>query len=151
MWRFCAFWSPFSGWRFWLAGEANKLGMLDSMAGTVVNYVTKHELGHDSGVRHLDPAVKAALFSALENDGVYDVPKERAWFQKGDYPGGQPSPIVQILETTDSTSVVTDPALKAIIVNDRGGVGHDLTVTGGKNDEFIALGNCGNALVCFVP
>lgn len=116
------------------------------MAGTVVNYVTKAELGHDPGVKHLDPAVRAALFSALENDGVYDVPKERAWFEKGDYPGGATSPVVQILETTDSTSVVTDPTLKAIIMNDRGGPGHDLDVSGGKNDEFIALGNGGDAL-----
>src|SRR6202007_1230727 len=111
------------------------------MAGTVVSYVTKTELGHDAGVKNIYPAVKAALFSALEHDGVYDVPGERAWFEKGDYPGGSTSPIVQVLETTDSTTVTTDSSLKAIIMNDRGGTGHELDVSGGNNNEFIAMGD----------
>ena len=116
------------------------------MAGTVVSYVTKHELGQDPGVQHLDPAVKAALFSALENDGTYDHPGERAWFEKGDYPGGKPQSNIQILETTDTTTVTTDNTLKAIIMNDQGGAGHELDVSGGKHDEFIAMGNGGDTV-----
>lgn len=116
------------------------------MAGSTVTYVTQTELGQDPGVKHLDPAVKAALFSALDNDGVYSVPYpadngQRAWLQEGDYPGGQPAPFIQILETTDTTNVTTDSALKAIIMNDHGGTGHELDVNGGQNAEFIAMGN----------
>jgi Ca2+-binding RTX toxin-like protein len=111
-----------------------------------VSYVTKGELAQDPGVKHLDPAVKAALFSALENDGTYAVPHERAWLEEGQYPGGQVNPIIQILETTDNTNVTTDATLKAIIMHDRGGVGHELDVSGGKNDEFIAMGSGGDTL-----
>jgi Ca2+-binding RTX toxin-like protein len=112
-----------------------------------VSYVTKGELSQDSGVQHLDPAVKAALFSALENDGTYTFPGERAFLEEGQYPGG-PLTLsqIQILETTNSTSVTTDKALKAIIMDDKGGAGHSLTVDGGKHDEFIAMGTGGDTV-----
>ena len=44
------------------------------MADSTVTYVTQTDLGHDAGVQQLDPAVKAALFGALDSDGVFDVP-----------------------------------------------------------------------------
>src|ERR1700747_771253 len=115
------------------------------MGGSTISYVTQHELAKDSGVKHLDPAVKAALFSALDSDGVYSVPKERAWLEKGDLGGHAQAGYVQILETTTNASITTDAALKAIIINDQGGTGHTLDVSGG-NDEFIALGDGGDTV-----
>ena len=114
------------------------------MAGSTVTYATQTDLGHDAGVQQLDPAVKAALFSSLYDHGVYDAPYpsddgRRAWFQQGDFTGPLQTNI-QILETTNTTSVTTDDApdaLKAIIMK---GAGHELDVHGGKHDEFIAMG-----------
>ena len=125
------------------------------MAGSTVTYATQTELGQDPGVQKLDPAVKAALFSALDNNGVYDVPYpaedgRRAWFQEGDFTGPLQAKI-QILETTNTTSVTTDAALKAIIMKDQGGAGHELDVhdNGGKHDEIIAMGQGGDTLKLF--
>ena len=42
-----------------------------------VSYMTKTELGHEDGVKNLDPDVKNALFQALiYNDGIYDPGKD---------------------------------------------------------------------------
>src|SRR5271166_889859 len=103
-------------------------------------YLTQTELAKDHGVKHLDQAVKAALFNTLENDGVYSAPGEKAWFEKGNLHGAQPLNFIQILETTTSADITTDPALKAIIMHDHHGVGHELDVSGGKNNELIAMG-----------
>jgi Ca2+-binding RTX toxin-like protein len=122
--------------------------------GSTVDYVTQTEFANDPGVQQLDPAVKDALFNTLDNDGVFDVPYPAddgkiAWRQVGDYPGGTPSPIIQLLETTNTTSVTTDKALKAVVMNDQGGVGHELDVNGGKNNLFIAMGNGGDTVKLF--
>ena len=125
------------------------------MAGSTVTYVTQTELGQDPGVQKLDPAVKAALFSSLYDQHVFDVPNpsddgKSAWIQEGDYSGGQPAPFIQIIETTDTTNVTTDKALKAIIMNDQGGAGHaldiNLDISGAKNSVFIAMGNGGDTV-----
>jgi Ca2+-binding RTX toxin-like protein len=116
------------------------------MAGSTITYVTQSELNSkDPGVKQLDPAVRHALFNTLDNDGVYSVPKERAWLQEGDLQGHPQVSYAQILETTTNASITTDAALKAIIINDQGGAGHTLDVSGG-NDEFIALGSGGDTL-----
>ena len=124
------------------------------MAGSTVTYVTQTELGVDPGVQKLDPAVKAALFGALDSDGVYDVPYPAedgkiAWIQEGDYPGGQPAPFIQIRETTNSVNITTDAALKAIIMNDTGLTGHELDISGGKNDLFVAMGTGADTVKLF--
>jgi Ca2+-binding RTX toxin-like protein len=125
------------------------------MAGSTVTYVTQTDLGQDPGVQKLDPAVKAALFSSLYDQHVFDVPNPSddgkiAWIQEGDYSGGQPAPFIQIIETTDTTNVTTDKALKAIIMNDQGGAGHtldiNLDISGAKNSVFIAMGNGGDTV-----
>ena len=85
----------------------------------------------------------------------FDVPYpaedgRRAWFQEGDFTGPLQTKI-QILETTNTTSVTTDAALKAIIMKDQGSAGHELDVydNGGKHDEIIAMGQGGDTLKLF--
>jgi Ca2+-binding RTX toxin-like protein len=112
---------------------------------------THTDLGNDSGVKALDPAVQSALFTSLNNQHVYNPsnPLQTAWVQEGAYPGGQPAPNIQILETTNTTSLTKEPALHAIIMNDAGGPGHELDVTGGAANLFVAMGTGGDTLKLF--
>ncbi|MGY4403734.1 calcium-binding protein [Bradyrhizobium sp. USDA 3315] len=108
-----------------------------------VTYLTKTELGqvlHQNG-NHIEASVRTALIDSLERSGVFqDHPGDgtRAWFQSGPFPGGQVPPTVQILDVSSSTTVETNPALKAIILDDAGG--STLNITGGNNSVFVALG-----------
>jgi Ca2+-binding RTX toxin-like protein len=125
-----------------------------------VSYLTKTELGHEDGVKHLDPDVKNALLNALYVDGIYNPGKPddgtKAWFQDdgNHFPGV--SPITQILELDQNAQTVdTNPYLKAIIMDDAGGPHGDgnarqLDVTDGTpnahNSIFVAMGNAGDTL-----
>jgi Ca2+-binding RTX toxin-like protein len=124
-----------------------------------VSYITKTELGHEDGVKNLDPAVKNALFNALYADGIYQPgnPDDgtKAWFQDdgNHFPGV--SPITQILEIDQNARTVdTNPYLQAIIMDDAGGPHGDgnaklLTVTDTShtgNNVFVAMGNGGDTV-----
>jgi Ca2+-binding RTX toxin-like protein len=152
---FCVRGPYFLWWTLWLTCTVSKNGSWGLlMAGSTVTYITQTELGQDPGANKLDPAVKAALFSSLYGQGVYDPPNpsddgKRAFLQEGDYVGGQPASFIQILETTDTTNVTTDNALKAIIMNDQGGTGHELDISSGNNSLFIAMGNGADTVKLF--
>jgi Ca2+-binding RTX toxin-like protein len=123
-----------------------------------VSYITKTELGHEDGVKNLDPDVKNALFNALYADGIYDPGKPddgtKAWFQDdgNHFPGV--SPITQILELDTNATVDTNPYLQAIIMDDAGGPHGDgnarqLTVNDGSTPgagTFVAMGNAGDTV-----
>lgn len=119
-----------------------------------VSYLTKTELNADLTANgHLDPSVQAALIASLESKGVYDPGAEdgkKAWFQEGSYPGGPVSPLIQILDVTNSTTVKTDSTLKAIILDDAGG--KQLYVTdapNAHNNIFIAMGTGNDSVNLF--
>jgi Ca2+-binding RTX toxin-like protein len=104
-----------------------------------VTYLTKTELGqflHHGG--NIEASVRSALIESLEQSGVFNEPGERAWFESGPFHGGAVPPIIQILDVSHSTTVETNPNLKAIILDDSHSA--KLDVTGGDNDEFIAAG-----------
>jgi hypothetical protein len=104
-----------------------------------VTYLTKTELGqflqHGGNV---EASVRSALIESLEQSGVFKDPGERAWFESGPFHGGAVPPTIQILDVSHSTTVETNPNLKAIILDDSHNA--KLDVTGGDNDEFIAAG-----------
>jgi Ca2+-binding RTX toxin-like protein len=105
-----------------------------------INYLTQTELGQfldHSG--NVEASVQSALFNSLQQSGVFQDDDSRTWLESGSFPGGAVPPVVQVLDVTTSTSVETDPALKAIIQDDAGG--NTLNVTGGNNDVFVAMGN----------
>jgi Ca2+-binding RTX toxin-like protein len=108
-----------------------------------VSYLTKTELGqflHQNG-NHIEASVRSALIDSLEDSGVFkDAPGDttRGWFESGPFTGGTVSPIIQILDVSQSTTVQTTPNLKAIILDDAGG--KTLDVIGGHNDVFVAMG-----------
>jgi Ca2+-binding RTX toxin-like protein len=115
-------------------------------------YLTKTELGHEDGVKHLDPDVKNALFQALYHDHIYHPGKDdgtKASFQE-DLNFSVFSPTAQILELDTSATVDTNPTLKAIIMDDGPGKGMEnagkdgsarwLTVNGGDS-IFVAGGS----------
>lgn len=107
-----------------------------------VTYLTKTELGqflNHGG--NIEASVRSALLDSLEQSGVFHNGGEdgtRAWFQSGPFHGGPVAPPIQILDVNASTTVQTDPNLKAIIMDDSGG--KTLNVTGGDNDVFVAMG-----------
>jgi Ca2+-binding RTX toxin-like protein len=104
-----------------------------------VTYLTKTELGqflqHNGNI---EASVRSALLESLEQSGVFKEPGERAWFESGPFHGGAVPPTIQILDVSQSTTVETNPNLKAIILDDSHNA--KLNVTGGDNDEFIAAG-----------
>jgi Ca2+-binding RTX toxin-like protein len=108
-----------------------------------VSYLTKTELGHF--LQHngnIEASVKSALFASLEQSGVFQDDGgdgTRAWFESGPFPGGAVPPTIQVLDVSNSTSVETNPNLKAIILDDSGSA--KLNVTGGDNNVFVAAGN----------
>ena len=57
--------------------------------------------------------------------------------KSGPFHGGPVPPVVQILDVSQSTSVQTNPNLKAIILDDHSA---RLDVTGGDNNIFVAAG-----------
>jgi hypothetical protein len=105
-----------------------------------VSYLTKTELGdflHQNG--NIEAGVRSALIDSLEQSGVFkdDEDSTRGWLQSGPFHGGAVPPAVQILDVSHSTSVETNPNLKAIVLDDNSA---RLNVTGGDNDVFVAAG-----------
>jgi Ca2+-binding RTX toxin-like protein len=105
-----------------------------------VSYLTKTELGeflHHNG--NIEAGVRSALFDSLEQSGVFkdDDNSARGWLESGPFHGGAVPPVVQILDVSQSTSVQTNPNLKAIILDDHSA---RLDVTGGDNNIFVAAG-----------
>lgn len=105
-----------------------------------VSYLTKTELGdflHSNG--NIEAGVRSALIDSLEQSGVFNEGdnSERGWFQSGPFPGGPVAPVVQILDVYNSTTVQTNPNLKAIVLDDHSA---RLDVTGGDNDVFVGAG-----------
>ncbi|MBR0750754.1 calcium-binding protein [Bradyrhizobium jicamae] len=116
-----------------------------------VSYLTKTELNADlTASGHLDASVQAALLNALQSDGTYNPGAEdgkKAWVEQGAYSGGPLSPVIQVLDVTNSTTVQTTSTLKAIIMDDAGG--NHLTVTDTQNagnSIFIAMGSGNDTL-----
>ncbi|MGY3619290.1 calcium-binding protein [Bradyrhizobium sp. USDA 10063] len=113
-----------------------------------ITYLTKTELGqflHHTG-NYIEPSVRKALIDSLESSGVFHD-GTTAQVQYGPFPGGAVSPGTQILNVASSTTVETNPALKAIILNDAGG--KTLNVSGGDNDVFVAMGEGSDTLNLF--
>ncbi|WP_454630035.1 calcium-binding protein [Bradyrhizobium cenepequi] len=108
-----------------------------------VTYLTKTELGqflHHSG-NNIEASVRSALIDSLEQSGVFQDGGEdgtRGWFQYGPFHGGPVAPTIQVLDVSSSTTVQTNPNLKAIVLDDAGG--KTLNVTGADNDVFVAMG-----------
>ncbi|GAB1715464.1 MAG: hemolysin-type calcium-binding region [Nitrobacter sp.] len=105
-----------------------------------VSYLTKTELDHF--VQHngnIEAGVRSALIDSLEQSGVFHDTEDgtRGWLESGPFHGGAVPPVVQILDVSQSTSVQTNPNLKAIILDDHSG---RLDVTGGDNNIFVAAG-----------
>jgi Ca2+-binding RTX toxin-like protein len=105
-----------------------------------VSYLTKTELDHF--VQHngnIEAGVRSALIDSLEQSGVFHDTEDgtRGWLESGPFHGGPVPPIVQILDVSHSTSVQTNPNLKAIILDDHSA---RLDVTGGDNNIFVAAG-----------
>jgi Ca2+-binding RTX toxin-like protein len=117
-----------------------------------VTYLTKNELGqflHHSG-NNIEASVRSALIDSLTHSGVFQDGGEdgtRGWFEYGPFPGGAVPPTIQILDVSSSTTVQTDPNLKAIVLDDAGG--KTLNVTGGDNDVFVAMGKGSDTLHLF--
>jgi Ca2+-binding RTX toxin-like protein len=107
-----------------------------------VTYLTKTELGqflNHGG--NIEASVRSALIDSLEHSGVFNDGGEdgtRGWFEYGPFPGGAVPPTIQVLDVSSSTTVQTNPNLKAIVLDDHGG--KTLNVTGGDNDVFVAMG-----------
>ncbi len=105
-----------------------------------VSYLTKTELGqflqHNGNI---EASVRSALIDSLEQSGVFKDTDNttRGWFEYGPFHGGAVPPVIQILDVSHSTTVETNPNLKAIILDDHSG---KLNVTGGDNDVFVAGG-----------
>ncbi|MGY3614449.1 calcium-binding protein [Bradyrhizobium sp. USDA 10063] len=116
-----------------------------------VTYLTKTELGqflHHSG-NNIEASVRSALIDSLEQSGVFNDGGEdgtRGWFQSGPFPGGPVAPTIQILDVSSSTTVETNPNLKAIILDDNSA---KLDVTGGDNDVFVAAGKGADTINLF--
>jgi Ca2+-binding RTX toxin-like protein len=108
-----------------------------------VTYLTKTELGqffHQNG-NNIEASVRSALIDSLVHSGVFQDGGEdgtRGWFESGPFSGGAVPPTIQILDVSSSTTVQTDPNLKAIVLDDSHG--KTLNVTGGDNDVFVAMG-----------
>lgn len=105
-----------------------------------VSYLTKTELGeflHNNG--NIEAGVRSALIDSLEQSGVFNEGDNsaRGWLESGPFAGGAVPPVVQILDVSNSTSVQTNPNLKAIVLDDHSA---RLNVTGGDNDIFVAAG-----------
>jgi Ca2+-binding RTX toxin-like protein len=115
-----------------------------------VTYLTKTELGqflHQGG--NIESSVRSALIDSLEQSGVFKDGGEdgtRGWFQSGPFPGGPVAPTVQILDVSSSTTVETNPNLKAIILDDNSA---RLDVTGGDNNVFVAAGEGADTINLF--
>src|SRR6185312_10683629 len=105
-----------------------------------VSYLTKTELGqflqHNGNI---EASVRSALIDSLEQSGVFKEGDNstRAWLESGPFHGGTVPPVTQILDVSNSTSVQTNPNLKAIVLDDHSA---KLNVTGGDNDIFVAAG-----------
>jgi Ca2+-binding RTX toxin-like protein len=105
-----------------------------------VSYLTKTELGqflqHNGNI---EAGVRSALIDSLEQSGVFKEGDNstRAWLESGPFHGGAVPPVTQILDVSNSTSVQTNPNLKAIVLDDHSA---KLNVTGGDNDIFVAAG-----------
>jgi Ca2+-binding RTX toxin-like protein len=105
-----------------------------------VSYLTKTELGqflqHNGNI---EAGVRSALIDSLEQSGVFKEGDNstRGWLESGPFHGGAVPPTVQILDVSNSTSVQTNPNLKAIVLDDHSA---KLNVTGGDNDIFVAAG-----------
>jgi Ca2+-binding RTX toxin-like protein len=105
-----------------------------------ISYLTKTELDHF--VQHngnIEAGVRSALIDSLEQSGVFHDTEDgtRGWLESGPFQGGPVPPVVQILDVSRSTSVETNPNLKAIVLDDHSA---KLNVTGGDNDIFVAAG-----------
>jgi Ca2+-binding RTX toxin-like protein len=105
-----------------------------------VSYLTKTELGHF--IQHngnIEASVRSALIDSLEQSGVYNDADNsaRGWLESGPFHGGPVPPVVQVLDVSRSTTVETNPNLKAIVLDDHSA---RLNVTGGENDVFVAAG-----------
>jgi Ca2+-binding RTX toxin-like protein len=115
-----------------------------------VTYLTKTELGHF--LQHngnIEASVRSALFDSLEHSGVFQDGSEdgtRGWFESGPFHGGAVPPTIQILDVSKSTTVETNPNLKAIILDDHSA---KLDVTGGHNDVFVAAGSGNDTINLF--
>jgi Ca2+-binding RTX toxin-like protein len=79
------------------------------------------------------------LIDSLEQSGVFNEGDNsaRGWLESGPFAGGAVPSVVQILDVSNSTSVQTNPNLKAIVLDDHSA---RLNVTGGDNDVFVAAG-----------
>ncbi|MEH6951373.1 calcium-binding protein [Nitrobacter sp. NHB1] len=113
---------------------------IQSGGAMAVSYLTKTELGeflHHNG--NIEAGVRSALIDSLEQSGVFkdDDNSARGWLESGPFHGGAVPPTVQILDVSRSTSVETNPNLKAIVLDDHSG---KLDVTGGANNVFVAAG-----------
>jgi len=105
-----------------------------------VSYLTKTELGHF--LQHngnIEAGVRSALIDSLEQSGVFSDSDNstRGWLESGPFHGGAVPPVIQMLDVSHSTTVETNPNLKAIILDDHSA---RLNVTGGDNDVFVAAG-----------
>jgi Ca2+-binding RTX toxin-like protein len=105
-----------------------------------ISYLTKTELDHF--VQHngnIEAGVRSALIDSLEQSGVFHETEDgtRGWLESGPFHGGPVPPVVQILDVSQSTTVQTNPNLKAIILDDHSA---KLDVTGGENNIFVAAG-----------
>jgi Ca2+-binding RTX toxin-like protein len=112
-----------------------------------VSYLTKTELGHF--LQHngnIEASVRSALFHSLEQSGVFQDGDSRGWFESGPFHGGAVPPTIQILDVSKSTTVETNPNLKAIILDDHSA---KLDVTGGHNDVFVAAGTGNDTINLF--
>jgi Ca2+-binding RTX toxin-like protein len=119
-----------------------------------VTYLTKTELGqflHQSG--NIEASVRSALIDSLEDSGVFHEGGKdpaRGWFESGHFPGGAAPPTIQILDVSSSTTVQTTPNLKAIIMDDAGGMHLNVTDTpNAHNDVFIAMGEGSDSVNLF--
>ncbi len=115
-----------------------------------VTYLTKTELGHflqQNG--NIEASVRSALLDSLEHSGVFQDGGEdgtRGWFESGPFHGGAVPPTIQILDVSKSTTVETNPNLKAIILDDNSA---KLNVTGGDNNVFVAAGKGADTINLF--
>jgi hypothetical protein len=123
---------------------------------TVVNYLTKTELPDAFNTGNLDASSQQAVINQLINDGLYtsSTPDDgkSIWVESDIYQGVLQPPLfdslgnpavpafVQALEVEGSNVTVQTDTTLQIIVDDGNNANNLLTVTGGGNPEFIALG-----------
>lgn len=119
-----------------------------------ITYITRAELNQFiNATGNFDTSVRNALITSLEHQGVYDPLNNgmKAWFETDtSYAGGPVSPIVQVLDVKNSTTVQTDATLKGIIMDDAGG--NHLFVTdlpNAHNNVFVAMGTGGDTVNLF--